>query len=261
MREIAYQLGQQTGESFSQLDEGDTNDEQDDNPFLDRPNSGTTDLGLALPPSSHLPALISVIPTLSRPSIIILDAFDLFALHPRQALLYCLLDTVQGCRTSASNKGLAVVGLTSRIDAINLLEKRVKSRFSGRVIRTAGISTVQQWLALTRRALCPQTSIVQQDDVTKEWDSAWEKQVSELLGDRAVVDAIKDTIGFAKDPSLLFRILVSVIIFSSKCWGSQQLAGKYGYSIVHSFPLPILGNFIAGSLIAALQTPPIRSPW
>lgn len=212
MREIAYQLGQQTGESFSQPDEGDANDEQDDNPFLDRQNLETAEL--RLPPSSHLPALISVIPTLSRPSIIILDAFDLFALHPRQALLYCLLDTVQGCRTSMSNKGLAVVGLTSRIDAINLLEKRVKSRFSGRVIRTAGIPTVQQWLTLTRRALCPQKSVVQHDeDVIKEWNGAWENRVSELLGDRAVVDAIKDTIGFVKDPSLLFRILVGVIIF------------------------------------------------
>lgn len=241
MREIAYQLGQQTGQSFSQPDEGDIYDEQNDNPFLDRPNSETIQIGMELPPSSHLPALISVIPTLSRPTIIILDAFDLFALHPRQALLYCLLDTVQGCRTSMSNKGLAVVGLTSRIDAINLLEKRVKSRFSGRVIRTTVTPTIQQWLALTRRALCPQKSTLQQDeDVLKEWDSAWDTRVSELLGDRAVVDVIKETIGFAKDSSLLFRILVSVITFLASNLGlttTYRQIQSFNYLLILLFPL------------------------
>lgn len=212
MREIAYQLGQQTGKSFLQVDEDgvDPFAEQDDNPFLDRSNPEVIETGLALPPPSHLPALISVIPTLSRPTIVILDAFDLFALHPRQALLYCLLDTVQGCRTSMDNKGLAVIGITTRIDTINLLEKRVKSRFSGRVIRITGISTVQQWLSLTKKALCPETCPMDVDeDLASEWNDAWKRRISEFAEDKDVANMIKDTAGLAKDPNLLFRILVS----------------------------------------------------
>lgn len=212
MREIAYQLGQQTGKSFLQVDDDGEEDpfiEQDDNPFLDRPNPQATETGLVLPPPSHLPALISVIPTLSRPTVVILDAFDLFALHPRQALLYCLLDTVQGYRTGMDNKGLAVVGITTRIDTINLLEKRVKSRFSGRVIRTTGISATADILSLAKRALCtPISSVAEDEDLVNEWNDSWLKQTSECLEDKEVFDMMKDTVGVVKDPKLVFRTLV-----------------------------------------------------
>lgn len=50
-----------------------------------------------------------------KPVVVVLDGFDLFAEHARQALLYCLLDTVQSCRAGEGSRGLAVVGVTSRI--------------------------------------------------------------------------------------------------------------------------------------------------
>jgi len=53
--------------------------------------------------------------TLPRPTIVVLDAFDLFTSHARQALLYCLLDTVQSCRAGEGRKGVAVVGITTRV--------------------------------------------------------------------------------------------------------------------------------------------------
>ncbi|KAG6333768.1 hypothetical protein ID866_5316 [Astraeus odoratus] len=90
LREVAQQLSLQTDRSL--LAETDDNTDQEHNPFLDSVPS------TSLPPPSHLPALISMLPTFSRPTIVILDAFDLFAHHARQSLLYCLLDTVQGCR-------------------------------------------------------------------------------------------------------------------------------------------------------------------
>lgn len=212
MREIAYQLGQQTGKTFLQANEAEIDDsiEQDYNPFLDPPDSAeVAEIGLGVPPSSHLPALISVIPTLSRPTVVILDAFDLFALHPRQALLYCLLDTVQGCRASMDHKGLVVIGTTTRIDTINLLEKRVKSRFSGRVIHTIGVHTTQRWLSLTKKALCPEFPPVDDDALAEEWNDAWKKRISMFLDEKEVVEMIKDTAGLAKDPRLLSKILVS----------------------------------------------------
>ena len=61
--------------------------------------------------------------------VFIMDEFDLFALHPRQTLLYNLFDIAQ-----ARKAPIAVVGLTTRIEVVEMLEKRVKSRFSHRSI-------------------------------------------------------------------------------------------------------------------------------
>lgn len=49
--------------------------------------------------------------TANKPVILIVDEFDLFALHPRQSFLYCLLDIVQGNRRKG---GMGVIGLSSR---------------------------------------------------------------------------------------------------------------------------------------------------
>ena len=56
-----------------------------------------------------------------------LDEFDLFALRSKQTLLYALMDLLQQPGVRA-----AVVGVTCRHDAAELLEKRVRSRFSHR---------------------------------------------------------------------------------------------------------------------------------
>lgn len=61
--------------------------------------------------------------------VIILDEFDLFATHPRQTLLYNLFDIAQ-----ARKAPLAVLGLTTKVDVTEMLEKRVKSRFSHRYV-------------------------------------------------------------------------------------------------------------------------------
>lgn len=65
----------------------------------------------------------------SKSVIFIIDEFDLFATHARQTLLYNLFDIAQ-----ARKAPIAVLGLTTRIDVVESLEKRVKSRFSHRHI-------------------------------------------------------------------------------------------------------------------------------
>ena len=60
-------------------------------------------------------------------SKVVLDGLDLFGARPRQVLLYALLDAI-----NASDVQAAVVGCSSRYDALDLGEKRVRSRFSGR---------------------------------------------------------------------------------------------------------------------------------
>lgn len=60
---------------------------------------------------------------------IILEEFDLFSMHPKQTLLYNLFDLAAA---KCHEHPLAIIGETCRWDAIELLEKRVRSRFSNR---------------------------------------------------------------------------------------------------------------------------------
>jgi origin recognition complex subunit 4 len=161
-----------------------------------------SDPALPLPPPSHLPTLISALPTLSRPTVLVLESFDLFAIHGRQALLYCLLDTVQSCRAGKDSKGIAVIGVTTRVDTINLLEKRVKSRFSGRMLLTAGPSTLDDWVSIARNALTVKPSPRNED-----WEVWWAAAVEKFLKDRSVQAALSETYNLAKDVHLLSKIL------------------------------------------------------
>ncbi|KAG2196672.1 hypothetical protein INT46_002632 [Mucor plumbeus] len=84
----------------------------------------------------------------SLPVIFVLDEFDLFAQHPKQALLYNLFDAAQ----SAQNP-MAVIGLTCRLDTLDLLEKRVKSRFSHRQIYLFPSSNFGEFLDIAKGSL------------------------------------------------------------------------------------------------------------
>lgn len=182
--------------------------EEDVNPFLDIDGS-TTQQPISLPSSSHLPALIALIPTLSRSTVVVIDGFDLFSFHARQLLLYCLLDTVQSCRAGHDTKGLTVIGVTSRVDTINLLEKRVKSRFSGRTIRTAPPSRMEDWTGILRKTLCVPISAQDVDEEDQEeWSTLWKGGVDRFLEEKVVVDTLNETFSVTRDIRVLSRLMV-----------------------------------------------------
>ena len=56
-----------------------------------------------------------------RSVVFVLEDFDLFAHRPKQTLLYAVMDLLQQTQVQA-----AVVGVTCRHDAAELLDKRVK---------------------------------------------------------------------------------------------------------------------------------------
>uniref|UniRef100_G3WAY0 Origin recognition complex subunit 4 n=1 Tax=Sarcophilus harrisii TaxID=9305 RepID=G3WAY0_SARHA len=86
--------------------------------------------------------------TTSCPVIFILDEFDLFAHHKNQTLLYNLFDISQSAQTP-----VAVIGLTCRLDILELLEKRVKSRFSHRQIHLMNSFSFSQYLKIFKEQL------------------------------------------------------------------------------------------------------------
>ncbi|MCJ1460489.1 hypothetical protein MMC28_010871 [Mycoblastus sanguinarius] len=87
--------------------------------------------------------------------IFILDEFDLFASHPRQTLLYNLFDVAQ-----SRNAPIAVLGLTTKVNVVDSLEKRVKSRFGQRYVHLSPPKDLAAFKeiclsALTSRHLSP----------------------------------------------------------------------------------------------------------
>lgn len=80
--------------------------------------------------------------------LFIIDEFDLFATHPRQTLLYNLLDIAQSRKAP-----IAVLGLTTRIDVTEALEKRVKSRFSHRYVHLNLARTLGEFVDAAKAAL------------------------------------------------------------------------------------------------------------
>lgn len=65
----------------------------------------------------------------SKSVVFILEEFDMFCAHHNQTLLYNLFDVSQSAQTP-----ICVLGITCRLDVVELLEKRVKSRFSHRQV-------------------------------------------------------------------------------------------------------------------------------
>jgi len=110
--------------------------------------------------------------------IFVLDEFDHFALHPRQTLLYNLFDIAQ-----AKKAPIAVLGLTCKVDVIDSLEKRVKSRFSHRTVHLKLPATVESFWEVVKEGLSADMgSDVALSDVNMErYFEAWNQYLDVSL--------------------------------------------------------------------------------
>jgi origin recognition complex subunit 4 len=115
----------------------------------------TTLLALLSHPSEHTGELTDQV---AKAVIFVMDEFDLFAMHPRQTLLYNLFDIAQSRKAP-----IAVLGLTTRIDVANSLEKRVKSRFSHRYVH---LSLAKSFTAY--QELCKASLVIQPENLNVE---------------------------------------------------------------------------------------------
>lgn len=84
----------------------------------------------------------------SQSVLFVIDEFDMFAAHPRQTLLYNLFDIAQSRKAP-----IAVMGCTTRMDVVELLEKRVKSRFSHRYVYLSLPKTLPAFWQVCRQGL------------------------------------------------------------------------------------------------------------
>jgi origin recognition complex subunit 4 len=143
--------------------------------------------------NNYADTLASLLALLSHPSeisevesnqtaksvIFILDEFDLFTSHPRQTLLYNLFDVAQ-----ARKAPIAVLGLTTKIDVVERLEKRVKSRFSHRYVHLPLPKNLAMYWEICRQGLVADEDELEEEGFTAglggqdEFRSFWESMIN-----------------------------------------------------------------------------------
>jgi origin recognition complex subunit 4 len=80
--------------------------------------------------------------------IFILDSFDEFLTHSRQALLYNLFDIAQSRKAP-----IAVICMGRQVNVVDGLEKRVKSRFGGRILQVGRPRTQNEFWEVCQAAM------------------------------------------------------------------------------------------------------------
>ncbi|EXJ81012.1 hypothetical protein A1O3_07300 [Capronia epimyces CBS 606.96] len=124
--------------------------------------------------------------------IFILDEFDLFTTHPRQTLLYNLFDIAQ-----AKKAPIAVIGCSCRMDVVDCLEKRVKSRFSHRWLHIPGAKSLSAFEDAVASVLCVSVEGKEALGLTQEeleWRTRWNQTIqTRLLHSSTGQDLLKKT--------------------------------------------------------------------
>ncbi|KAF3688389.1 Origin recognition complex subunit 4 [Channa argus] len=134
----------------------------------------------------------------SRPVLFVLDEFDLFAHHKNQTLLYNLFDVSQSAQTP-----IAVVGVTCRLDVLELLEKRVKSRFSHRQIHLLSSLTVTQYLRLVGTQLS-----LPDEFPDAKFAQEWNSSIETLCADKSVEEVLQRHFNASKDFRSMHMLLM-----------------------------------------------------
>jgi len=167
--------------------------------------------GLSKSYADTLAVLLSLLsyPSESQPSkdgdamaksvVFVMDEFDLFASHPRQTLLYNLLDIAQSRKAP-----IAVLGLTTRIDVSEGLEKRVKSRFSHRYVHIGLPRTLSAFANIVKSAVGLETEELRFDERTSLLSGARQAHASTKNRKGGTIVASE------ADPLVLWNVSVAV---------------------------------------------------
>ncbi|XP_054828686.1 origin recognition complex subunit 4 isoform X2 [Eublepharis macularius] len=134
----------------------------------------------------------------SCPVLFILEEFDLFVHHKNQTLLYNLFDISQSAQTP-----IAVIGLTCRLDILELMEKRVKSRFSHRQIYLMNSFDFKKYVNF-----CKEQLSLPPEFAEKNFAQKWNKNVQHLFEDKIMQDVLQDQFHYSKDLRSLYMLLM-----------------------------------------------------
>lgn len=136
--------------------------------------------------------------TSSCPVLFILDEFDLFAHHKNQTLLYNLFDIAQSAQTP-----ITVIGLTCRLDVMELLEKRVKSRFSHRQIHLLNSFSFSEYRDIFKELLSLASGFPDMN-----FAEQWNASIQSLHENKTVEDILQKQFNASKDLRSLHMLLL-----------------------------------------------------
>lgn len=156
--------------------------------------------------------------------IIIIDEFDCFTAHKNQSLLYNLFDIAQ-----SKQSPLCVIGITCRLDVIELLEKRVKSRYSHRLIITFPSYSFSDYISIIRRLL-----ILPDSFPCSYFKRKWDQSIKVLLEKMSINDLLERHFSMQKDIGNAIRLFV--IPVSSVSYFHPMITEddiKVSYSTIH----------------------------
>ncbi|NWT54453.1 ORC4 protein, partial [Erythrocercus mccallii] len=139
--------------------------------------------------------------TSSCPILFVLDEFDLFVHHKNQTLLYNLFDISQSAQTPVT-----VIGLTCRQDILELLEKRVKSRFSHRQIYLMNSFDFKEYIKIFKKQLSLPAEFPDEAFAQK-----WNNNVQHLSEDKTVQDVLQNLFQHSKDLRSLHLLLMLAV--------------------------------------------------
>lgn len=137
----------------------------------------------------------------SKAIILILEEFDMFAQHKGQTLLYNLFDVCQSAQTP-----ICVIGITCRFDVIELLEKRVKSRFSHRQVYLFSNLTVEKYVDVCASYLSLDHSFPH-----SQFADHWNSNVQAVLSEEAVRSILHRQFSLTTNVRDLISLLTPVI--------------------------------------------------
>ncbi|CAR24552.1 origin recognition complex subunit 4 [Lachancea thermotolerans CBS 6340] len=100
--------------------------------------------------------------------IFIFDEIDTFAGPVRQTLLYNLFDMVEHARVP-----VCIIGCTTKMNVVEHLEKRVKSRFSQRIVYVPTINALETF----RTTIKEQLHVNKDDHCAKNWNECIHRQL------------------------------------------------------------------------------------
>ncbi|KAJ9598651.1 hypothetical protein L9F63_010666 [Diploptera punctata] len=139
----------------------------------------------------------------SKSIIFILDEFDLFCSHHNQTLLYNLFDIAQSAQAP-----ICVIGLTCRLDVTELLEKRVKSRFSHRQIFLFHNNDFLARMKLLQEILSVPEEVKELDKVLID---SWNNQIEELCAEKKVKDVMSKLFNVDNSERTFKSFLIKVV--------------------------------------------------
>lgn len=145
----------------------------------------------------------------STPVVFIIDEIEMFTGSSKQTLLYNLFELSQ-----SSKIPISVIGVGTKFTTRELLEKRVRSRFSQRIITTQLPSSVEQFWANAKLSLQVHASAIDIFE-DKSYPLEWNQKINDLFDRPSKLARVVYKIFFStksyKDLNNSFMVPVSLI--------------------------------------------------